>query len=320
MQNPELDGLRKLRSGILFLIISPFLAGIGFLMLSLFGLAALAGASSGGAVGAAAGFITDIIAGGILILLGSILGIVGVLRIKGGFDILKSIGRDVGIGGTGGTLYLVGLIITVIGALIVITVVGIPVGLPLYYLGLVIALIGDILIGVGIYKVGDAYNEGTTKIGGILAAIPFDLISFIGYIISYIGIGKIINMVSSGTYVANPSYQAGYSQPYSQYPQQYPSQAPQFYQVGQGIIRSNGYAQLAIYASTPASIISANIQGTPLTSSNINPNMLNQGNNYLNIFFGNTSSLQIGGQYTITITINSGGNIITINAIATYQG
>lgn len=334
MQNAEVEGLRKLRSGVLFLIISPLLAAIGLIIMMSFVFAAIAGGAAGGVGGALAGAFSTIIAGVVVILLGAILGIVGVLRMKNGFGILKSLGRDVGIGDTGGTLYLVGLILVLIGA--VTTIVGI--GIIILLIGEIIAVIGGILLGVGVYKVGDAYNEGTTKIGGILAAIPFDLISFIGYILAYLGLGKIINMVSMGGYPMQGGYQVPPSYPPYSYPQQYQPQnpqqpvyppytssptypqKPQFYQVGQGVIRSNGYAQLTLYASTQGTLVSASIQSPSLPASYINPITLNPGNNEVTIYFGNVSSLQLGQQYSIIITINSGGNIVTVNAIATYQG
>ncbi|BFH74662.1 DUF973 family protein [Sulfurisphaera javensis] len=329
MQNAELDGLKKLRGGAFFIIISPLLETIAFILFlpSLIGgvfAGGAAGTASGGAAGGVAGALGAAIGVTIIfiamIVIGAVLGILGVLRLRSGFSILQSLGRDVGIGSTGGTLYLVGLILTLIGAILTLAIIGIFI----LVIAAILTLIGEILLGVGLYKVGDVYNEGLTKIGGILAAIPMGLISFVGYILVYIGLGKIINMVSSGVspmapygYPQQPQYQPTYQQ--TQYPQ--PTyQQPQFYQVGQGVIKSDGYAKVYLYTTTSGVIVSAVMQNPQLTSSYINPITINPGNNEITIYFGNVSQLQIGNQYVITITINAGGNMIPVNATVVYQG
>lgn len=279
---PEIDGLQALRSGILILIVYALLVGIGFISLIPAILAGLAG----------------IAAAAIIILIGLILALIGLLRIRTGFNILKSIGRDVGVGGTGVTLYLVGAILGIIGAILTIVLIGIPI----LFLGLILLLIGQILIGVGIHNIGSTYKEGLVSVGGILVAIPIDIISFIGYILSYIGLGRVIDKVRSGF---SPM---GYGVAYQQAPVQ---------QVGQGTIRSDGNAYITLSSQVQGTIVSAVLNNMPARS--INPSMLNMGINNVVINFGSVVGLTPGYTYTITLTINTGANVITVYANVVYQ-
>ncbi|ACP44796.1 Protein of unknown function DUF973 [Sulfolobus islandicus Y.G.57.14] len=293
-QNTELEGIGKLRSGSLFMILAVLLAAIGILVIISAGmLGGMFSAASGNVIGVIASGIGLLVGIAIVILIGAIIGLIGILRIRSGFGILKSLGRDVGIGEIGTTLYLVGLIIIIIGALLTIVLIG----FPILILGEIIALIGGILIGIGFYKVGEIYNEGLVKIGGILIVIPIDLINFVGFILAYVGLGKVRPLPTVA------------QQPL----------VPQVYQVGQGTIRNNGYAYITLYSSTPASIISAKIEGANIMSSAINPTVLQIGNNEVTIFFGNVQSLAPNTTYIITLTINIGGNIINISTTAVYQ-
>lgn len=270
-QNTELEGIGKLRSGSLFMILAALFATIGTLV-------AISTGLLGGMFSAARANFIGVIASGIgllvgivmVILIGAIIGLIGILRIRSGFSILKSLGRDVGIGETGTTLYLVGLIIIIIGVLLTIVLIG----FPILILGGIIALIG-----------------------GILIVIPIDLLNFVGFILAYVGLGKVRPLPTVA------------QQPL----------VPQVYQVGQGTIRNNGYAYITLYSSTPASIISAKIEGANIMSSAINPTVLQIGNNEVTIFFGNVQSLAPNTTYIITLTINIGGNIINISTTAVYQ-
>lgn len=294
LQNSEMEGIKNLRSGSLFLIISALLASIGVIITITGGLLGfLFSLGTLSAVGAASSIFGTIIGIVVLVLLSAIIGLIGILRIKSGFSILKSLGRDVGIGGTGTTIYLVGLIIAIIGAFLSIILIG----LPILALAEFLILIGGILIGVGFYRVGEIYNEGLVKIGGILIIIPVDLLNFIGFILAYIGLGKV--------------------KPLATATQQ--SFGPQVYQVGQGTIKNNGYAYITLYSSTPASIVSARIEGVNIMPISISPTVLQIGNNEVTMFFGNLQSLIPNRPYTITFTINIGGNIINISTTAIYQ-
>ena len=96
-----------------------------------------------------------------------------------------------------------------------------------------------------------------------------------------------------------------------------PSYPLQIYQVGQGIIRGNGIAQISLYPSTQATIVSAKIEGTSLSSFNVNPIVLQPGQN--EIQFNDVSSLTSGSNYLITLVVNIGGNITEIRVTAVYQ-
>jgi len=304
----EFEGINKLRKGTLLLILVPLLIGFIALILG----ASLFSIATPGAVSAALGAVGALVA---VIVIGAILGIIGLLNIRGGFRILNSLGRDVGIGYTGTTLYLVSLILILIGAILTIVLVGVFI----VYLGEVLLIIADILIGVGFYKVGEIYNESTTKIGGILAAIPIGIVSFIGLILVYVGLGKIRPM---GTVI--PPAQLGYPPSNinpmgAPMPQTQPNYPSQIYQVGQGIIRGNGYAQVSLYSSTQATVLSARIEGTGLSSVNVNPVVLQPGQNEVTIWFSNVSLLTPGSNYIVTLVVSIGGNMSEVKATAVYQ-
>ena len=253
------------------------------------------------------------------------MGIVGLLNIRSGFGILKNLGRDVGIGYTGATLYFIALILVVLGILLIL--LG---GRVVALIGGIVAIVSDILVGIGFYKLGGIYNEGTTKIGGILVAIPVIwgmillaipvlFVSFIGYILVYIGLGKIKPMAMVAL-PAQPGYAPNSINPMcTPMPPTQPNYPPQIYQEGQGIIRGNGYAQVSLYSTTQATILSARIEGTTLSSVNINPVVLQPGQNEVTIQFGNVSSLTPSTTYLITLVVNIGENMSEVKATAVYQ-
>jgi len=317
MQN-ESEGINKLRKGALILIFTAIFIFIGlivFLILVISFLPTFLTTTS---------FPTTLVtfvsllfgifvAFVILTTIGVTAGIIGLLNIRNGFGILRNLGRDVRTGYIGTTLYLLSLAMIVLGALLGIAF---PIGSAVIVLGNIIEIIGNVLIGVGFYKVGGIYNEGTTKIGGILVAIPIIwgmilvaipvlIVSFIGYILVYIGLGK-IKPRAMVVLPAQPNY------------------PPQIYQVGQGIIRGNGYAQVSLYSSSQATILSARIEGTALTSVNVNPVVVNPvvlqpGYNEVTIQFNSVSSLTPGLNYLITLVVNIGGNVSEVKASAVYQ-
>ncbi|MBB5255056.1 DUF973 family protein [Sulfurisphaera ohwakuensis] len=306
----ELEGVKSIRSGVLFEIITALLVGIGIIILLTSGV--LTAGLSGSAVGAASGIVGTLIGLVVLIIIGVIIGIVGLLRIRSGFNILKAVGRDVGIGGTGVTLLLVGYILMVIGALLAIVFIGIPI----LFIGAILALIGQILLGIGFYRIGEIYNTGLVKVGGILVVLSIitDLLGFIGYILVYVGLGRVVNNLPITTSAPMQTYYP----PTTPIPQ--PStQAVQIYQVGQGVLRSDGYAQFTLYTTTQTTIVSASIEGTNLQATYINPIILQAGNNNITAYFGNISNLTPGTTYIINLTINAQGNMMNIKVTIVYQ-
>ncbi|QIW23943.1 DUF973 family protein [Sulfolobus sp. S-194] len=306
----ELEGIKSVRSGVLFEIITALLVGIGIIVLLTSGV--LLTGFSGSAVGAASGIVGTLIGLIVLIIIGVVIGIVGLLRIRSGFNILKAVGRDVGIGGTGVTLLLVGYILMVIGAILSIVFIGIPI----LFIGAILALVGQILLGIGFYRIGEIYNTGLVKVGGILVVLSIitDLLGFIGYILVYVGLGKIVNNLPISTSAPMQTYYP----PATPMPQLGP-QALQVYQVGQGVLRSDGYAQFTLYTTTQTTIVSASIEGTNLQATYINPIILQAGNNNITAYFGNISNLTPGVTYMINLAINAQGNMMNIKVVVVYQ-
>jgi len=292
----ESEGINKLRRGSLILVLASILI-IGAFLVLLLSLIAVVQSPTTSSI--TSSIISILVAFIIAEIIGDIGGIIGMLNVRKGFEILESFGRDVGIGYTGTTLAFIAIGLSILGSLL--TFVG---GETLVAASNIIEFIANVLIGIGFYKVGEIYNEDTTKLGGILIII----IPFIGYILTYSGLGKIKTMAlppSSPSYFQTQPTQTNYP--------------PQIYQVGQGIIRGNGYAQISLYSSTQATIVSARIDGTGLSSVNVNPVVLQPGQNEVTIQFNNVSSLTPGSNYIITLVVNVGGNISEVKVTAVYQ-
>ncbi|ARM74651.1 DUF973 family protein [Acidianus manzaensis] len=171
--NPQSDvvsNLEKIRSGLLFIIIS-LLLGVIAEITSFTPLAII-------------GLIIDILA---LIFI-----IIAIVRIRGGFTQLRKYGSNLGIGVTGATLLLIGYILILT---IILTIVGV-----------ILAIVGEIMLGIGFYRLGKDYNNSTVSTGGIIMAIPF--ISFIGAIICYFGFGSLITNASTTPFPQQPNYPA----------------------------------------------------------------------------------------------------------------
>ncbi|BCU67856.1 hypothetical protein HS7_12930 [Sulfolobales archaeon HS-7] len=293
--NNEYNGISKLRFAVILALVS-FILIVAALSAGYSILIALA--ASGGAPGALAGIgLGTLIAVGVVSLASFIIYIIGIFNLRGGFNDLVSAGvSEMGIGSKGALLQIITIIIAIILAILV-PVIGFfllgsyshgpvtpgyapgvmqPTGiLPAISIILtiveiilgIVSFVGGILIGIGFYRVGSRYDDGLTKVGGILYIIPF--LNIIGVILLILGLGTIRNKLqggfrpSSGQYIppgqpygqqypnygsnTYPSYgqpqyggQSQYSQsPYSQPPQQFPPSQPSSNpQYGQG-----GYVQ-----------------------------------------------------------------------------
>jgi len=275
----ESEGIDKLRTGSLILVLASILIIIAFFALVFSLLSAMSSPSISSIMSALVAYI-------IVEIIGDIGGIIGMLYLRKGFEILKSLGKDVGIGYTGATLAFIAIALSILG--LALTFVG---GGALVVASNIIEFVANVLIGIGFYKVGEIYNEGTTKIGGILIII----IPFIGYIIAYTGLGNVT--------VPPPT----------------PPSQPAIYQVGQGTIRGDGSAKITLYSNTQATLLSARIEGTTITSVNINPVVIQQGQNEITIQFSDVSSLTPNLNYLITLVANIGGNVTEVKAVAVYQ-
>jgi hypothetical protein len=324
----EIEGLKKLKSANLILIIAPILvaiginAGIGVL----FGSASLASGGPFSSPLASSGVVTALVLMGVVPLVGIILGLIAILKLRGGFKDLKSVFPEAGIGASGGLLLLIGYILFILFPLgIILAILTNNPGLLILQsvglgLGGIIYFVGQILTAIGFYRVGNRYNESLVSVGGILTIF----LPFIGYILNFIGLGKIINRLSMGQQPYSPQpYQQStfqpsgmpYSQPqYQPNPGQQPPlpqssqpmspQAPlPIYQIGSfAILRPDGSMTFQVYSSQPAQLVSARIEDTGNTTTTITPNFIppNQITN-VTVNFG---PIQIvpGRQYRITVT------------------
>ncbi len=207
----ELNAIRDLKTGVLLLLLVPLLLFIVFVT-------ALGVSASIGAVGSvtvvnnmAPGLIQHrvvyytlghplaalavLLAMVVLLAVSLVLVLVSLSRLSRGFAALSAMGKGGYVGRTGVLLVLVGILIAVVG----VAAVALPlVGAILMGLGAILAVVGFILVGVGLFEVGSAYRSGTTEVGGILTAIAvIPLISFVGLIVSYVGLGEVERQVSS---------------------------------------------------------------------------------------------------------------------------
>lgn len=280
----EQEGIRKFKNGALMLMLSSIFIIAGFVLILVAGISAvLSGFSSFGSLTGSppSSSITssvleigsELLIGFVLILIAPILNIIGVIFARGGFGILKNIGRDVGIGKTGGTLYLIGLVLVLLGYIGIFVEIlslgasavnlnsnsalaalgGIFLAGLVVLLGGLLSFIGDIMFSIGIHKLGDVYNEGSVKVGGILLLIAFILVIgtlvypyvglvgfilyFIGSILTYVGARR-INPLGAIPFAQPfvPQYQQPYFPPYQpptyqQFPQTFPpmnSQPPTY--------------------------------------------------------------------------------------------
>ena len=186
----EAEGINKLRVGSLLLVIASIFFTLAFFVLLTPVLFPLMTVSYHpiAIVGTAIDFI-------IVEAIGALAGYIALLNVRKGFEILNNLGKDVGIGYTGTILAFIALALLILGLSLAFIGVG-----ALLIISYAIGIISDVLIGIEFYKLGEIYNEGMTKIGGILVII----IPFVGYILTYSGLGKIITKIMLPTPPAKP--------------------------------------------------------------------------------------------------------------------
>lgn len=306
--NVELNGLEKLKNGSLYSVFAAFLF---FVVLVLF----IAAATVMGTFGtssfssypnSAALSIAGI--GIIILIIAVIFSILSIINLRSGFSLLSSVSQNVGVGKTGTTLW----ILTIISAILL----SIPLAIALGPGGVILveiivgilSIVANILIGIGFYNVGNLYKSTSTKVGGILIAIP--LIPFIGFILTYIGMGEIIRKVRSGV-----SLMQGLS------PQ--PVNAPIVIYQSQpsGTISPNGVLTFQVYSNVLAQLLSATIEGLNVSTSSFNPQII-QPNQPVNVVaYFNPLPITQGVMYRVIVTASAGGTIIrfTVNAVGTQS-
>ena len=168
----EVEGLDELRTGSLIFVPTSIFFTLGFFMLFPFLFSSIA--------------VSYPIVGVAVEVIGSFVGIIARFNVMKGFKTLDNLGKDVGIGYAGARLLFLAILFLVQGSILITKG-----GAVLFVIGYIIGIISNVLIGIGFYKVGDIYNEGVTKIGGILSMF----IPFIGYILTYVGLGKAITKI-----------------------------------------------------------------------------------------------------------------------------
>ncbi|MFP3286194.1 MAG: DUF973 family protein [Acidilobus sp.] len=195
-QLDELEGVRRLRSGILLLILVPLLLFIVAVVAAVAAFVALrpvtvvtsghvfTQASSYSGSSLAAVGIAILVAA--LALVSLVLIVMAFGRLSGGFNLLSAAGRGGSIGVAGTWLVIIAIIIALLGAALF--MFG---GFIAMWIAFVLAAVGFILIGVGLFEVGSSYRNGLLEAGGILVAIPLLITSFIGLILSYAALGDV---------------------------------------------------------------------------------------------------------------------------------
>ena len=198
-QLDELEGVRRLRSGVLLLILVPLLLFIVAVVGAVAAFVAVRPGyrvtvvTSGHIFTQAGGYLgSSLAAVGIAILVAALALVSLVLivmafgRLSGGFSLLSAAGRGGSIGVAGTWLVIIAIIIALLGAALF--MFG---GFIAMWIAFVLAAVGFILIGVGLFEVGSSYRNSLLEAGGILVAIPLLITSFIGLILSYVALGDI---------------------------------------------------------------------------------------------------------------------------------
>jgi len=195
-QLDELEGVRRLRSGVLLLILVPlflFIVAVVGAVAAFVALRPVTVVTSGHVFTQASSYSGSSLAAVGVAILVAVLALVSLVlivmafgRLSGGFSLLSAAGRGGSIGVAGTWLVIIAIIIALLGAALF--MFG---GFIAMWIAFVLAAVGFILIGVGLYEVGSSYRNGLLEAGGILVAIPLLITSFIGLILSYVALGDI---------------------------------------------------------------------------------------------------------------------------------
>jgi Protein of unknown function (DUF973). len=195
-QLDELEGVRRLRSGVLLLILVPlflFIVAVVGAVAAFVALRPVTVVTSGHVFTQASSYSGSSLAAVGVAILVAVLALVSLVlivmafgRLSGGFSLLSAAGRGGSIGVAGTWLVIIAIIIALLGAALF--MFG---GFIAMWIAFVLAAVGFILIGVGLFEVGSSYRNGLLEAGGILVAIPLLITSFIGLILSYVALGDI---------------------------------------------------------------------------------------------------------------------------------
>lgn len=184
----EISALEKIKYFSLLAIIGFLLLGIGAFS-TLFG---MFGAMSFGPFYAPMFALTIVFAFVLILLIGAIILLLGLFRLREGLNILRQIDMSFDLPYTGTTLIVIGLILIIIGAILTIVLIG--------FFALIVALIllfiGEILTFIiGSFRFNDRYKDSLFMVAGILFIIGIfvSILSFIAVILWYVALGNTIN-------------------------------------------------------------------------------------------------------------------------------
>jgi len=169
-QLDELEGVRRLRSGVLLLILIPVL----ILIVALVGAAAIYATLMSASVSSYTGsslVADETVLAVVLALISLVLTVMAFRRLRGGFSLLSAAGRGGSTGVTGAWLLIMAAIIALPGAALLMFV-----GFIVSSITSVIGNAGYVLIGKGLYDVGSSYGKDSLKTGGALVAISFAVV------------------------------------------------------------------------------------------------------------------------------------------------
>ena len=185
MQN-EFDGLGKVRSALSFLVVSQVLLEAGALLLLLFALFVHSKSLI------YQGLIYSL-AGSLVILIAFILYFLSLAKFRSGFKVLRNFYKYLGIGYLGVNVIIIGYVllflvifydiyttISFVGKTYVMSTPTIQPVFPLsfYLINMSVSLVpdlGNILMILGVYRIGNIYNEINVRVGGMLIIVGFIL-------------------------------------------------------------------------------------------------------------------------------------------------
>jgi len=177
----EFDGLKKIRSALSFLVVSQVLLEAGAFLLLLFVLFA----STEGARYPLLGLV--------VILIGFVLYVLSIAKFRSGFKLLRNFYRHLGIGYLGANLIIIGYVLILLmifydvhmatsftSKTYTVSTLNLQPVFPLsfYLANVLVALIpdlGNILTMLGIYRIGNIYDEINVRVGGLLVIVGFIL-------------------------------------------------------------------------------------------------------------------------------------------------
>jgi len=177
----EFDGLRNIRSALSFLVVSQVLLEAGALLLLLFAFFAFTGGA------------TYLLVGSVVILIAFALYFLSLAKFRSGFKLLRNFYKHLGIGYLGVNLIIIGYVLIFLlifydvhtatsftSKTYFVSTLNPQSVFPLsfYLANILVELIptlGNILMMLGVYRIGNTYDEINVRVGGMLIIVGFIL-------------------------------------------------------------------------------------------------------------------------------------------------